>query len=264
MVTYLRRNVTIVCGASYHLLGSQISWDSKIRFQLQVKSNISNWRFSELRHLARYVSRHNAMAQDKPSRSPQTALSLSLPPPYPSSPIGVRAPTQMWVLWLQFLFLPPPFHFQRTPRISATMRSAIHLPQTRAQKWPPLSTRRSPTAMVLPTQPSSARSRTRACFSLLNMILVELYPDLVFWYGIGWYFLGIFLTDTKGKLGKDLWYSTFGGNPFFPRFCPLFDGPSPPFEGSSCKISQNGSPAKSYSTKNTIHTIPKIPTSKCR
>jgi hypothetical protein len=88
--------------------------------------------------------------------------------------------------------------------------------------------------------------------------LLELYPDLVFWYGIGWYFLGIFLTDTKGKLGKDLQYLTFGGNPFFPRFCPLFDGPSPPLEGSSRKISQKGAPAKSYSTKNTVHTIPNI------
>ncbi len=46
MVTYLRRNVTIVRGASYHLLGSRISRDSKIRFRLQVG----------------YVSRHNAMA----------------------------------------------------------------------------------------------------------------------------------------------------------------------------------------------------------
>ncbi len=41
-VTYLRKNVTIVCGASYHLLGLQISWDSKIQFQLQVESYIGN------------------------------------------------------------------------------------------------------------------------------------------------------------------------------------------------------------------------------
>ena len=52
--------------------------------------------------------------------------------------------------------------------------------------------------------------------------VLELYPDSVFRYGIGWYFLGIFLTDTEGKLGKDLWYCTFGGNPFFARFCPPF------------------------------------------
>ncbi len=51
-VTYLHRNVTIVCGATYHLLGSRISQDSKIRFWLQVKSYISDWRFSESRHLA--------------------------------------------------------------------------------------------------------------------------------------------------------------------------------------------------------------------
>ena len=64
-VTYLRRNVTIVCGTSYHLLGSWISWDSKIRFQLQVKFYISNWQFSKSQHLARYVSHHNAMAYDR-------------------------------------------------------------------------------------------------------------------------------------------------------------------------------------------------------
>ncbi len=93
---------------------------------------------------------------------------------------------------------------------------------------------------------------------------LELYPDSVFRYGIGWYFLGIFLTDTEGKLGKDLRYRTFGGNPFFPRFCPLFDGPSPLFEGSPRKISQKGAPAKLYSIKNTVHTIPNIPTGKCR
>ncbi len=43
---------------------------------------------------------------------------------------------------------------------------------------------------------------------------LELYPDLVFRYGISWYFLGIFLTHTEGKLGKDLRYRTFGGTPF--------------------------------------------------
>jgi hypothetical protein len=44
--------------------------DLKIRFRLQVKSYISNWRFSKSQHLARYVSRHNAMAYDTaaPSR----------------------------------------------------------------------------------------------------------------------------------------------------------------------------------------------------
>ncbi len=65
MVTYLRRNVTIVCGVSYHLLGSQISWDSMIRFWLKVNSYTSNWQLNESQHLARYVSRHNAMAYDR-------------------------------------------------------------------------------------------------------------------------------------------------------------------------------------------------------
>ncbi len=55
-MTNLHRNVTIVCGAFYHLLGSWISWDSKIRFRLQIKSYISNWWFSESQLLARYVS----------------------------------------------------------------------------------------------------------------------------------------------------------------------------------------------------------------
>jgi hypothetical protein len=36
----------------------------KIRFQLQVESYISYWRLSKSGHLARYVSRHNAMAYD--------------------------------------------------------------------------------------------------------------------------------------------------------------------------------------------------------
>jgi hypothetical protein len=111
----------------------------------------------------------------------------------------------------------------------------------------------------------AARGLEELFFQLCGCVsFLELYPNLVFWYGMGWYFLGIFLTDTKGKLGKDLRYRTFGGNPFFARFCPLFDGPSPPFEESSRKISQNGAPAKSYSTKNIVHTIPNIPTGKCR
>jgi hypothetical protein len=64
MVTILRRNVPVVCGASYHLLGYRILQESKIRFRLQVKSYISNWLFSESRLLASYVSRHKAMAYD--------------------------------------------------------------------------------------------------------------------------------------------------------------------------------------------------------
>ncbi len=64
MVTYLRRNVTIVRGTSYHLLGSWISQDSKIRFWVQVKSYISNYNLANRNILASYVSCLNAMAYD--------------------------------------------------------------------------------------------------------------------------------------------------------------------------------------------------------
>jgi hypothetical protein len=47
MITYLCRNVTIVRGVSYHLPGSWISQDLKIRFWLQVESYISDLRLSE-------------------------------------------------------------------------------------------------------------------------------------------------------------------------------------------------------------------------
>jgi hypothetical protein len=65
MVTHLHRNVTILRGTSYHLLGSQISQDSKIRYRLQVESYISDWQFSKSQHLASYVSRLNGMAYDR-------------------------------------------------------------------------------------------------------------------------------------------------------------------------------------------------------
>jgi hypothetical protein len=60
-----------------------------------------------------------------------------------------------------------------------------------------------------------------------------LYPDLVFWFGIGRYFLGIFHTDTEGKLGKALGILHLAGTPFFPQreaSAPFFDGSSPPYE----------------------------------
>ncbi len=65
IVTYLLRNATIVRGTSYHLLGSRISWDSKIQFWLKVESYISDWQFSKLQHLASYVSHHNVIAYDR-------------------------------------------------------------------------------------------------------------------------------------------------------------------------------------------------------
>ena len=66
-MTILRRNVPVVCGASYHLLGYQILQDSKIRFRLQVESYISDWLFWQSQLLASYVSRHKAMAYDNVS-----------------------------------------------------------------------------------------------------------------------------------------------------------------------------------------------------
>ncbi len=67
-VTILRRNVPVVCGASYHLLGYWILQDSKIRFWLHVKSYIGDWRFSKSRLLASYVFCHTAMAYDRHPR----------------------------------------------------------------------------------------------------------------------------------------------------------------------------------------------------
>jgi hypothetical protein len=84
----------------------------------------------------------------------------------------------------------------------------------------------------------------------------ELHLDSVFWFGIGWYFPSIFLTDTGRNLVGTFRYRTFGRNPFSHRVCPLFDGPSSPFKRSSRKISQNGAPAKSNRTKNSVLTIP--------
>jgi hypothetical protein len=65
LLTCLCRNVTIVRGASYHLLGSQIFFrDSKIRFNFKSNLTLAISDISELQHLARYFSCHNAMAYD--------------------------------------------------------------------------------------------------------------------------------------------------------------------------------------------------------
>ncbi len=44
---------------------------------------------------------------------------------------------------------------------------------------------------------------TKVVLAVICLVFLELYPNSVFWYGIGWYFLGIFLTDTKGMLNID-------------------------------------------------------------
>jgi hypothetical protein len=64
--------------------------------------------------------------------------------------------------------------------------------------------------------------------SLKNNIgtaLLEVHLDLVFWFGIGWYFPGILPTDTKGKLGRDVSVSYIWQEPLFSlkgRFLPPF------------------------------------------
>ncbi len=106
-VTYLRGNVTIVRGTSYHLLGSQISWDLKIRFQFQVESYISDWGFSESRHLASYVSCHIDMAYDTAFASHQAtaffcgAASHPEPPPLVelSSLVTHPVASPLFTLW---------------------------------------------------------------------------------------------------------------------------------------------------------------------
>ncbi len=46
---------------------------------------------------------------------------------------------------------------------------------------------------------------------------LELYPNSVYRFGIGRYFLGIFHTDTEGKLGKAFSILHLAGTPFFPQ-----------------------------------------------
>jgi hypothetical protein len=66
--------------------------DTKIRFRLQVESYISDWQFSKWRHIASYVSCHNAMAYD---RAGGTLLVARLPGrTAPDQPPGTHDPRQ--------------------------------------------------------------------------------------------------------------------------------------------------------------------------
>jgi hypothetical protein len=60
---------------------------------------------------------------------------------------------------------------------------------------------------------------------------VELFSDLVFLVGIGWYFLGILPTDTEGKLGWYISVSKKWQEPLFPSkkgsFGPLLEHSAP-------------------------------------
>ncbi len=111
-------------------------------------------------------------------------------------------------------------------------------------------------------------------FDFGGMFLLELHLDLVFRLGIGRYFSGISPTHTEGKLDRDVSVSYIWGEPLFPSkggFRPLFDGPSPPFEGniSSRQIYKKEFPQNftKWSSRQILqhkNTKPNILTGKCR
>jgi hypothetical protein len=117
---------------------------------------------------------------------------------------------------------------------------------------------------VLSVSNSSTIVHKRKLVLELTQRSIELYLDSVFRYGIGWYFLGIFLTDTEGKLGKDLRYCTFGGNPFLLASAPFLMDQAPLLRGVPAKFHKMELPPNLTVQKNTVHTIPNIPTGKCR
>jgi hypothetical protein len=85
--------------------------------------------------------------------------------------------------------------------------------------------------------------------ALLYQNILELHLDLVFWFGIGWYFPGILPTDTKEKLGRDVLVSYIWRETLFSlkgRLLPPFWWTKPPIWGKY-KIPPNlqkGVPAK--------------------
>jgi hypothetical protein len=93
---------------------------------------------------------------------------------------------------------------------------------------------------------------------------LELHPDLVFQFGIGWYFLGIFLTNTGGKLGWYVLVSYIWWEPLFPSLLPSFWWTKPPFWGEFPQNFTKWSSRQILQYKNTVHTKPNIPTGKCR
>ncbi len=95
--------------------------------------------------------------------------------------------------------------------------------------------------------------------------LLELYPDLVFCFSIGWYFPGIFPTNTKGKLGRDVLVLYIWRKPLFSlkgRLLPPFWWTKPPFWGEN-KFPlnlQKGVPAKFHKMELLPNlTVQKIP-----
>jgi len=83
-----------------------------------------------------------------------------------------------------------------------------------------------------------------------------LHPQLVFSVGIGWYFLGIIPTDTKGKL---VWYqlvSNFWREPLFPKKW----GCSPLFKHSAPLLSNTVFPANFFKKRVDAKLQKRVPT----
>jgi hypothetical protein len=98
-----------------------------------------------------------------------------------------------------------------------------------------------------------------------------LFSDLVFLVGIGWYFLGILPTNTKGKLG---WYISVSTNWREPLFPSKKGGLGPLMEHSAPLLREKGFPTdffkknvprnfkKEFPPNPTVQTYqPDIPTS---
>jgi hypothetical protein len=87
--------------------------------------------------------------------------------------------------------------------------------------------------------------------------ILELYPDSVFWYGIGWYFLGIFLTDTipKENSVRTIGIVHLAGTPFSLASAPFLMGQAPLLR----EFQQNFTKWSSCLPNLTVQKIPYIP-----
>ncbi len=77
-------------------------------------------------------------------------------------------------------------------------------------------------------------SKPATAFTSFSASILEFYPDSVFWFGIGRYFPGIFPTNTKGKLGRDILVLYIWREPLFSlkgMLLPPFWWIKPPFWG---------------------------------
>jgi hypothetical protein len=97
------------------------------------------------------------------------------------------------------------------------------------------------------TKKDGAKADTIFCKAYWSKKNLELYPDSVFRFGIGWYFLCIFHNDTEGKLGKAFGILHLAGTPFFPQreaSAPFWMDQAPRGKNKFPPILQNGVPAK--------------------